>query len=387
MLKKTLLIFIAAILTGCATNSLSEKSSKDITQSYRKLVDDGYYPGASILLIQDGDILLKDSYGVANISTKVAFTEDQLCWLASTGKMFTAALMASLVSDGLISYDDPISKYYPEFAHIKLANGQKPKQAVLIRHALSHTTGIPSGNWLKSHKDSTRENPGKYNNYWQPQTPQDFINACLQIGLVAEPGTKMMYGTPIDLVACVAEKVTGKKFTQLMKERILEPLALSKTTVIPTDEQLKQIAPLYTSSVKHQFSHNPLSEYVANRQRTRFTTAGGCTFSTLVDVARLLQLHLNKGVHNGKRLISEQALNELYKIQHGTKQRYGLAFMIRQEEDGNIFYHPGHSGPVGWIDFERRLVGVMLMQSNTKGRDDLHKKVIQKINQHVNRIE
>ena len=383
-LKKWLFVFkltMCFLLSSCSTQSqISVNEQDEIKKSFRLLVDKGYYPGGAILIRQNGKTVIEDSYGVVDLETKKKFSTDQLCWLASTGKMFTATLMASLVDDGLISFDDPISKYYPQLSNIKLHNGKKPKQQILLRHILSHTSGIPNDNWLENYRSATVGNPGQYKKYFEPRSALDFIDACLKLGVANEPGIKMMYGTPIDIAACIAEKVTGKKFTQLMYERVIQPLKLRNTTVVPTDEQLKSIAPLYSSSTPGKFKPDALSKYVANRQRTRFTTAGGCVFSTLEDVSTLLQLHLNKGRFKNQRLISETSLSQLYMPQPGTENKYGLAFMIKNTDDTRIYYHPGYSGPVGWIDFERKLIGVMLMQSNTKGRDQLHQTVIETVN-------
>ena len=92
-------------------------------------------------------------------------------------------------------------------------------------------------------KDSDPE----YAGYFFPKTAQQFVDACLKLGLVAEPGTKMMYGRPIDLCACVAEKQTGKTFITLMEERVFKPLGLGDTTIQPTADELKRLAPLYQS--------------------------------------------------------------------------------------------------------------------------------------------
>ena len=91
---------------------------------------------------------MREAHGVVNLETKKPFTVDELCWLASTGKLFTATLMASLVDAGVVSFDDPIAKTFPEFASIRLQDGSKPQQSVRLRHALSHTSGVPNNGWM-----------------------------------------------------------------------------------------------------------------------------------------------------------------------------------------------------------------------------------------------
>lgn len=362
-------------------SSLSDAAQAAIRSEIKAVIEEGYYPGISILLIHKGRVVMREAHGVVDIKTKAPFTVDQLCWLASTGKIFTATLMSSLVDEGLLTFNDPISKTFPEFSNMRLPDGQRSLEPVRLRHVLSHTSGIPNDNWLKTEKQLDKNNP-RLADYVSPRTPEDFINGCLKLGLVVEPGTRMMYGRPIDLSACVAEKVTGKTFIELMQERVFKPLGLKQTTIQPTEQELKQLAPLYSSSKPGVYEPDHFGLDVAERQNQRLSTAGGGVYSTLDDIGTLMQLHLNRGVHHGKQLIQAKTLQQLYQPQPGTNGRYGLAFQIKDSEingHSRILSHPGYSGPVAWIDFERGLVGVLLMQSNTVNRTKHHNRIIDTI--------
>lgn len=363
-----------------ASAGLSDKARSTIRAEIKAVIDEGHYPGASILLIHRDKVVMREAHGVANIDTAKPFTVDELCWLASTGKIFTATLMAKLVDEGVVSFDEPIAKTFPKFAKITLRDGSKPKQPVLIRHAMSHTSGVPSNNWMI--QNGFKDSDPQYKKYFFPQQPQDFVAACLKLGLVQEPGTKMMYGRPIDLCACVVQKKTGKTFIKLMEERVFKPLGLSQSTIQPTDDDLKRLAPLYQSKKPHVFESDSFGLEVAERQNKRLSTAGGGVYTTLDELGVLMQLHLNRGVHNGKRIARAETLSQLYKPQPGTNGRYGLAFQIHPNEvngQSRLFSHPGYSGPVAWIDFERDLAGVILMQSNTVNRSKHHQRIINTI--------
>ena len=201
------LIFIAFTGTGLADDS----GKKAIRDEIKAIIEEGYYPGASILLIHKSEVIMREAHGVVNIETEEPFSVDQLCWLASTGKIFTATLMAKLVDEDVLTFDDSIVDTFPKFSKIKLREGgTAPKQPILLRHALSHTSGMPGNQWMK--QNGIIEEGGKYPNYFSPKTPDDFIDGCVAIGLAAEPGTRMLYGKPIDLTACVAEKLTANRF-------------------------------------------------------------------------------------------------------------------------------------------------------------------------------
>jgi CubicO group peptidase (beta-lactamase class C family)/lysophospholipase L1-like esterase len=362
------------------SETLSDKARAAIRSELRAVIDDGHYPGISILLIHRDQVVMREAHGVVNLETKKPFTVDELCWLASTGKLFTATLMASLVDAGVVSFDDPIAKTFPEFASIRLQDGSKPQQSVRLRHALSHTSGVPNNGWMA--QQGVEEIDPAHAGYFFPKTPQDFVNACLKIGLVAEPGQKMMYGRPIDLFACVAEEQTGKTFVTLMEDRVFQPLGLNDSTIQPTADDLKRLAPLYQSTKSGVFEPDSFGLEVAERQNKRLSTAGGGVYTTLDDLGVLMQLHLNKGVHNGRQFLRAETLSQLYEPQPGTNGRYGLAFQIHESQvngKSRWLSHPGYSGPVAWIDFDRDLTGVLLMQSNTVNRTRHHQRIIDAI--------
>jgi CubicO group peptidase (beta-lactamase class C family)/lysophospholipase L1-like esterase len=362
------------------SESLSDTARATVRSEIQAVIDEGYYPGVSILLIHRDRVVMREAHGVVNLKTKQPFTVNELCWLASTGKLFTATLMASLVDAGIVSFDDPIAKTFPEFNSIRLRDGSRPRQPVRLRHVLSHTSGVPSNNWMSD--NGFAESDARHAGYFFPRTPQDFVDACLKLGLVAEPGQKMMYGRPIDLFACVAEKRTGKTFVRLMEDRVFQPLGLGNSTIQPTASELKCLAPLYQSTKPGVFESDSFGLEVAERQNKRLSTAGGGVYTTLDDLGVLMQLHLNKGVHNGTQLIRAETLSQLYEPQPGTNGRYGLAIQIHDSQvngKSRWLSHPGYSGPVAWIDFERDLVGVLLMQSNTVNRTKHHERIIDRI--------
>jgi CubicO group peptidase (beta-lactamase class C family) len=384
LINLLLLALISA--TACSTEAaaLSAKAKTAIRAELKALVDEGHYPGASILLIHEGKVVMREALGVVDLGSKKPFTVDQLCWLASTGKMFTATLMALLVDEGILSFDEPIAETFPEFGAIRLRDGSRPEQPIRLRHALSHTSGVPGNGWMK--QNSLLETDPAHAGYYFPKNPQEFIDGCLKLGLAVQPGTQLLYGRPIDLSACVVEKKTGKTFIELMETRVFRPLGLKQSTIRPTKSDLQRLAPLYSSTKPHVFEPDTFGLEVAERQNTRLSAAGGAVYTTLDELGVLMQLHLNRGRHQGRQLVRAATLAKLYRPQPGTKDRYGLAFQIMKSNvngQSTLYNHPGYSGPVAWFDFERQLCGVLLMQSNTVGRGKHHQRVINRIHEFI----
>jgi len=383
-LAALLALLLLALPCQSQATALSQEAKAGIRSKLKALIDEGHYPGASILLIHDGEVVMREAHGVVDIESQKPFTEDQLCWLASTGKMFTATLMAILVDEGVIDFDEAIADTFPEFARIRLRDGSKPNSKPLLRQALSHTSGVPGNQWMTQNKllDSDPALAG----YYFPKNPQEFIAGCLALGLAVHPGTQLLYGRPIDLSACVVEKKTGRSFIELMETKVFKPLGLKDATIRPTAADLKRLAPLYSSTKPHEFKPDTFGLEVAERQNTRLSAAGGAVYTTLDDIGVLLQLHLNRGKHKGRQLVKPETLAKLYRPQPGTKDRYGLAFQIMQRRingSSTLNGHAGYSGPYAWFDFKRNLCGVLLMQSNTAGRGKHHQRVIDEIYKHI----
>lgn len=380
----TFAILMFASSLASASAPFDDTARAAVRAELQALIDEGYYPGASILLIHRGETVMREALGLSDIETKRPFSVDDLCWLASTGKIFTATLMASLVEDGLLSFDDAVEKTFPEFGAIALRTGGKPARPVLLRHAMSHTSGLPGNAWIE--QNGIRQDDPELRGYFFPETPRHFIEGCLKIGLVAEPGARMLYGRPMDLCACVAEKVTGKPFTRLMEERVFAPLGLKNTTIRPDAEALKRLVPLYQSSERGVFRPDNFGLEVAERQNKLLSTAGGGVYATLDDVGVLMRLHLNRGRHEGRQLWKPETLARLYEPQPGTDGKYALAFQVMKSTlngASTLYNHPGYSGPVAWFDFERDLAGVILMQSNTTDRGKHHQRVFNVIHRFI----
>jgi len=373
-------LLLVALPSSSQAAALSPEAKAGIRSELKALIEEGHYPGAAILLIHDGEVVMREAHGVVDIDTKKPFTVDQLCWLASTGKMFTATLMAILVDEGVIDFDEAIADTFPEFAKIRLRDGSKPTSSPLLRQALSHTSGVPGNQWMIQNK--LLDTDPALASYYFPKNHQEFIDGCVKLGLAVHPGTQLLYGRPIDLSACVVEKKTGKSFIALMEAKVFKPLGLKDATIRPTAADLKRLAPLYSSTKPHEFKPDSFGLEVAERQNTRLSAAGGAVYTTLDDLGVLLQLHLNRGKHQGRELVRSETLAKLYEPQPGTRNRYGLAFQIMQSSingRSTLIGHAGYSGPYAWFDFKRGLCGVLLMQSNTTGRGKHHQRVIDEI--------
>lgn len=209
-------ITIAAViaLAGCHPLARSHPTVPDLVPAVDSIMSgyaDPSAPGASVLVVRDGETLLARSYGLADVDARVAATAQTNYRLASLTKQFTATAIMLLKEDGRLRYDDPIVKYLPQlpvFAH-----------DVTIRMLLTHTSGL----W--AYEDFVPDS----------QTTQ--VHDADVPALIARadstyfpPGSAYRYSnTGYALLALIVERVSGKSFATFLHDRIFAPLRMNGT--------------------------------------------------------------------------------------------------------------------------------------------------------------
>jgi CubicO group peptidase (beta-lactamase class C family) len=285
-------------------------------------LDAGYrsldLPGCSMLVWRKGVILYERYFGTYTAETDVP--------IASSSKWLSAAVLMTLVDEGRIALDAPISTYLPQFTGVK---GQ-----MKIRQMFSHTSGLVD--------------PGEREwNY--TITMAEYADRMAREGrMAAEPGAEFRYGSAsMQVVGAVAEKVTGKAWNDLFLERIAKPCDMPKTTF-----------------AKVAANTNPM-------------LAGGA-WSSLPDYTHYMEMIAGRGVYRGRRVISEASVREMQRDQSGAApmkaasndrmgraSHYGLGeWLDVQAPDGRPIQvsSPGAFGFRPWLNLDRGLFGVFMMR-------------------------
>jgi len=304
-------------------------------------MDAGYrslgLPGAALLVVKDGKVLYERYFG--------SYTANTVVPIASSSKWLSAAVIMSLVDEGKIDLDAKIAKYLPDFT------GQKGEMT--IRQMFSHSSGL-----VDFPNDRAR---------WDYSiTMAQYADRVAREGVMAAaPGTEVRYASAsMQVVGAVAEKVTGKPWNQLFKERIAIPCDMPDTTYIR--------APGTT-----------LDPVDARQDEVRNPMLAGAARSSLRDYGHFLDMIANKGVYKGRRVLSEQAVREMQKDQTGSLplkrasndrmgrvSHYGLGeWLDVQDKDGRTVQvsSPGAYGFRPWLNLDRNLYGVFMMQRKIGG--------------------
>jgi CubicO group peptidase (beta-lactamase class C family) len=256
-------------------------------------------PGAALLVFQNRRTRYLHYFGEYGETTVVP--------VASASKWLTAATVMSLVEEGQLELDAPVSRWVPAF------NGRKA--AITVRQLLSHTSGV-------------REQNG-----WDVAMPMaKFVARVAAADLAAAPGAEFQYGnTAMQIAAFAAETVTGKRWNEIFQERIAGPCEMAAT----------------------QFAGaNPM--------------VAGAAVSTLRDYGRFLEMILHRGIFRGRRVLRAASIQEMQRNQVRAKngRPYGLGQWVdaadAQGETVQVS-SPGSNGFRPWLHVPRQLFGVLLL--------------------------
>lgn len=344
--------FLSLAFLGLALVPLRAQTptpDKGIAAVLKPFVDSNSLAGAVVLVADKDKILAFDAVGHADIEKNSLMGPRTVFWIASQSKPITAAGLMILVDEGKVKLDDPVEKYLPEFADVRL-NGAKPKTPITVRQLLMHTSGMA----FKSPEESPT---------LDKLSLADAIKTYVKVPLVSEPGTKYLYSNcGINSAGRIIEVVSGMPFETFMEKRMFETLGMKETTFWPSEEQATRLAKTYKpDQAKKGLEETkiPFLAYPLTDKKRHIMPAGGY-FSTAEDVARFCQMVLRGGELNGKRVLSEDAVREMTRRQtdKSISNAYGLGWAV-----GDGFF--GHGGAMATnmtIDTKRGLVTVFLVQ-------------------------
>lgn len=338
-----------------------EKSSgAQIAPKLQPFVDGHTLAGAVVLVANSDGPLCVETVGYSNVERKTPMKADSFFWIASMSKPITAAALMVLVDDGKVKIDDPVEKYLPEFKDVWVAAEKdrdhivlkRPKTPITVKHALSHTSGMPFG--------SSVEFPTR-----------DVLPLALSVRsytitpLNAEPGTKYDYSNAgINTAGRIVEVVSGMPFEEFLQKRLLDPLGMKDTTFLPNEEQLSRLATVYKpNAAKDGLEPTTISQlkYPLSDPR-RNPVPGGGLFSTASDVSNFCRMVLAGGQFEGKRILSEESVKTMTSTQTGDlPTSYGLGWST-PKTPGGTFGHGGALSTNMTIDPQRKLIYIYLVQ-------------------------
>ena len=348
-------------------------------------IDAGRIPGAVIAIARHGKLVKFDAYGFRDKQAGVAMTTDTIFNIASMTKPMTTVGALMLYEQGKLLIDDPLSKYFPKFASMKVAvrdNGEPTAETVpanrqiTIQDLMRHTSGLVyggRGNTLV-HKmypagsgDASRDYDGAA-----------FLDKLASLPLLHQPATVWDYGFGLDVLGLTIEQISGQTLAQYLQANLFKPLGMTDTGFSVSPDKAARYAkplPLDPDTGKSQARSPELTEPL------KFECGGGCAASTASDYLRFAMMLMNGGRAGEARLLGRKTVDYMLSDQLGPNIKnlvgnadptradfgFGLGLAVRTTPGvvrlmGSVgqFTWPGASGTDWWVDPKEELAVVYL---------------------------
>jgi D-alanyl-D-alanine carboxypeptidase len=308
-----------------------------------------HVPGLAFAVVRDGRLVQACGYGFADLEHRVRVTPDSRFETGSIGKQFTAAAVMLFVEEGKLALDERVLHYLPDLP--------AAWKEITLRHLLTHTSGIPNYNVGEAALAVLQTDP----------PPDKVLLLVTGRPLEFEPGSRWSYSnTGYFLLGLVLERVSGRSYWDLVRERVFDPLGMKSTG--PAD--LQQVIPDRVRGYGWNEKKGRIENRDAVRPRAAFS-AGGFV-SSVRDLARW-DAWLRQG-----RLLKRSTLEQLWmpvRLNDGRTYPYGLGWMLEDVRDVPTQGHgggtPGFATDLRTFENGRLTIILMANQRNVQEFDTL----------------
>ena len=367
-----------------------------ISEFFDNEVATGKLPGAVVLIQQHGKPVYLKSFGVQDVATNTPMTSDTIFAIHSMTKPITSVAAMMLIDAGKLSPADPVSKFIPGFAQVKVGVGADtpdgnrvlklvpPDRPVTLMDLLRHTSGITyayiGGKPIMKAYSESGLFDGRYDN-------KVFAERVSRLPLARQPGTLWRYGHSTDVVGRIIEIISGQSLYQFEKQHIFDPLGMTSTKFLleSVGERARMAKPLPNDTILNDAEVDRLAH-------PEWESGGGGLLSSATDYRRFAQMILNGGEFDGKRYLSPAAF-KLMTTDHigpdsgvardyfyfpGDGFGFGYGLAVRTDPGNAKPPPPGSIGELKWdsgsgtyfgIDPSLDMIYILMLQTqNERGR-------------------
>jgi CubicO group peptidase (beta-lactamase class C family) len=355
-------------------------------------IDKGFVPGAVVLIARRGKIACLEAFGYRDREARAPMAPDTIFRIASMTKPFTSVAAMMLAEEGKLLLADPVARYLPEFANLKVAvDSDNPsakklakepmRREMTVHDLLRHTSGLTyshlTGPLLKKAYEAANIADEK-------QTNAEMVAKLGELPLAYQPGSTWQYGLSTDVLGRVVEVAGGTDLDRFIIERICKPLGLADTGFGPIDA-----ARSAQPQVDPASGNRPPMRDTA--LRPKWIAGGSALLSTAGDYVRFCQMLLNGGELGGTRPLSPSTIALMTSDHLSPEIRrspstpilfgalaptpelgigFGLGFAVRTHSGRNPlpgsvgdFSWSGVTGTYFWIDPKQQLIAILMMQA------------------------
>ena len=344
----------------------------EATALLRQLVDERAIAGAVAAVARQGQVTYLDAVGVQDLESRAPMTPQTLFRIYSMTKPVTAVAVMMLVEEGRARLDDPVSKYLPEFADVRVGGGETarpPARAVTVEDLLLHTSGL-------SHRTSDLYRDLAVRS--RADTLQTFVGKIARAPLMEDPGTRFRYSEATTVLGRLVEVWSGQAFDRFLETRVLGPLKMTDTAFWVDPARRPRLATVY-GPVEGGGLRPVEIEAVPFTERPALIEGAVGLVSTVPDFLRFSQMLLNRGELDGVRLLKAETVDRMVGnglppavlAARGGRMGWGLANVNVVLDPAGVNYPArvgeygwdGTAGTIFWVDPSRQLVTVLMTQS------------------------
>ena len=370
-----------------------------IPQALQSVVDNGDLSGIVSLVWRNGEEVQLNAVGKRDIAAGKPMTRDTLFRIASMTKPITSVAALMLMEEGKLKLDDPIAKWLPEFAAMKVLKDPKgalddtypSPRAITVEDLMTHRSGLAYG-FTSSGPIAQAYEKVLGQPLDNPRTADEWLKLIASLPLSYAPGTRMHYSHSTEVLGFLLGRIEGKPYREVIKERLLDPLGMVDTDFYVPKEKRDRAAVVYQQDQKTgELKPVPFPQYDSP---PAYTAGGGGLISTLDDYLSFARMLLNKGELNGRRYLkpetfADMAANHLTDAQREipflgmpmwSGRGFGLGLSVILDEAKSEWMGAGSKGSFGWpgafgtwwqADPVKNMILIFLIQNYTPLTPDL----------------
>ncbi len=296
-----------------------KKTQKVMTQLIERSMEERGVASVSVALVKDDEIVWKAAFGYSNLKTKTLATTETIYSTGSTFKSTTATAIMQLVDQGKISLDDPINQY---LGKNRVQDQLQSEQRVTFEHILSHWSGLRNGVAVEP--------------IWSRKLPQTLEEFTSGLYSIRAPEVKWEYNNfAYGTAGLLVQEISGQEYEEYILEHILKPIGVTTPHPVYPSPDMVELMALPYSAGGSRGEPTPVPQVHFD------VYPAGDLYLTAEDMARYLGAHLNAGVFNGQRILSEESVKSMHTNRFGGDYSLGFWVEIDETNGHTIIQHGG----------------------------------------------
>ena len=371
-----------------------------IDSTLKSFVDSGNIAGVSALIYEKDKEVYYNAFGYADLEAKKPMDRNTIVQIYSMTKPITGTALMTLFEDKGFELDDPVSKYAPEFADIKVYEGEDasgnpilvdPKRPMTIRDLTRHTAGfgrnadIPGLGKLIKEADALNTN----------NTLVEMAQKMGETPLYFHPGEQWEYGPCVDVQAFLVERISGQPYGEYVRENVLDPLGMEDTRYYVPENDRDRFSAMYFRNDQGELNQLPDEEAKSDYFNHWPLTRGGSGLtSTLDNYMRFARMLVHDGTLDSVTILKPETvkLMSTNQLSESVEKRsflpskgqvgFAIDFAVRlrppasKEENNGVvgeYFWDGAASTLFWVDPVNKITAVLFVQLFPYDQIGLHK--------------